>query len=127
MRYISSVVAASIAFLCFSLCASGVYSLNDMLDLDADRQHERKKFRPLAAGDLPLSLGIVGAIMFPAVALTIALYMLPLTFFGILMLYYVATNAYSFILKRVATADVILGAARYAENEAGIISDFSSY
>jgi len=110
---INSIVAAFIAFLCFGLCASGVYFLNDMLDLDADRKHERKKFRPLAAGDIPLSLGVVGATIFPVLALAIALYALPLTFFGILMLYYAATNAYSFVLKRIATADVITLAILY--------------
>ena len=46
----------AVAFVCFSLCASGVYFLNDLLDLEVDRQHVRKRHRPLASGDLPVAL-----------------------------------------------------------------------
>ena len=50
---------AVLAFIAFRpLCASGVYVLNDLLDLDADRQHETKKRRAAGLGDLPLSAGL---------------------------------------------------------------------
>ena len=110
---ISSVITASLAFLCFSLCASGVYFLNDMLDLSADRQHERKRLRPLAAGDLPLSIGISGALGLPLIAFASAWFLLPIAFLSILLFYYLATNAYSFVLKRVSTADVMTLAVLY--------------
>ena len=50
---------AVLAFIAFGLCASSVYLTNDMLDLAADRQHHRKRFRPFASGTLPLKLGFM--------------------------------------------------------------------
>ncbi|HUE37242.1 MAG TPA: UbiA family prenyltransferase, partial [Candidatus Acidoferrum sp.] len=52
---------AVLAFISFSLCASAVYLLNDLVDLDADRHHHRKKLRPFASGELPLPVGLVSA------------------------------------------------------------------
>ncbi len=46
-----------LAFLSFGLVASSVYVLNDLSDLEADRRHPRKRFRPLASGDLPAAVG----------------------------------------------------------------------
>ena len=44
------------AFLAYGLCASAVYIANDLLDLESDRQHPRKRERPFAAGRVPLSV-----------------------------------------------------------------------
>ena len=55
---VNSLIAEGIAFLSFSFCASFVYLLNDMLDLDADRRHVRKRNRPFASGQLSLTFGI---------------------------------------------------------------------
>src|SRR5262249_21664120 len=49
--------ASLVAFLGFGLVASGSYIINDLLDLDSDRAHPRKRRRPFASGDLPLSWG----------------------------------------------------------------------
>ena len=48
-----------IAFAAFSATASAIYILNDLMDLEADRQHPRKRRRPLASGAMPLSLAYV--------------------------------------------------------------------
>lgn len=56
-----SLFGAAMAFIAFGLCASGVYLLNDLLDLTPDRQHARKRRRPFAAGDLPLMQGLLVA------------------------------------------------------------------
>ena len=101
------IVAALVAFVCFSLCASGVYFLNDLLDLQADRQHPRKRNRPLASGNLALSTGIAGAIALPLIAFALAFAFLPMLFVAVLASYYLATNAYSFFLKSISTADVM--------------------
>jgi HAD superfamily hydrolase (TIGR01549 family) len=103
----------ALAFVCFSLCASGVYFLNDLLDLEADRVHAKKRFRPLASGDLPISLGIAGAILLPVLAFGLAGTFLNLAFIAVLAAYFLLTNAYSFFLKRVSTADVMTLAVLY--------------
>jgi HAD superfamily hydrolase (TIGR01549 family) len=106
-------VNVAVAFVCFSLCASGVYFLNDLLDLSADRAHAKKRHRPLASGDLPISLGVAGSILLPVLAFGIAGMFLNLAFFGVLGAYFLLTNAYSFFLKRISTADVMTLAVLY--------------
>ena len=110
---LSSLVAVVWAVVCFSLCASGVYFLNDLMDLSADRQHATKSSRPLASGALPLQAGIAGAILLPVIALATAYAMLPVTFVYVLATYYVITTAYSLFLKSVVTADVMTLAVLY--------------
>lgn len=107
------ILAALSAFISFSLCASGVYFLNDLLDLDADRRHPTKRNRPLASGALPVSVGIAGAVGFPLAALAFAVFTLPLEFLLILAAYFAITNFYSFFLKKVSTADVMTLAILY--------------
>lgn len=103
---------ALLAFVAFSLCASSVYLLNDMLDLEADRQHHSKCNRPFAAGKLSLLAGIGLAPVLLALALGLA-WLLPIRFVGVLVVYYVATLAYSFALKRVVMVDVLALAGLY--------------
>lgn len=108
-----AVFSALLAFAAFSLCASGVYLLNDLLDLEADREHPTKQHRPLAAGTLPIATGIAFAALLPAGALALAAVFLPLKFVAALIGYYTLTNAYSFYLKRKPTADVLTLAVLY--------------
>jgi 4-hydroxybenzoate polyprenyltransferase len=98
---------AVMAFICFGLCASGGYFINDLWDLEADRNHEIKKNRPLASGALPISAGILGSIALPIAALALSLIFLPGAFIAVLALYFALTMTYSFYLKRVYTADVL--------------------
>lgn len=109
----SSIIAVFWAVVCFSLCASGVYFLNDLLDLAADRQHATKRNRPLPSGALSLQLGAVGAVCLPLLAFAIAILLLPLAYVAVLACYYLTTNAYSFYLKRISTADVVALAVLY--------------
>jgi 4-hydroxybenzoate polyprenyltransferase/phosphoserine phosphatase len=107
------VLDALLAFLCFSLCASSVYILNDLLDLRDDRTHASKRSRPFAAGRLSLQSG---AIAFPALlacAFALGLWQLPLAFSAGLATYYVLTLAYSLSLKRRMVVDVITLAGLY--------------
>ncbi len=104
--------AAIIAFLSFSLCASSVYLLNDLLDLSADRAHLRKRKRPFASGALPVKAGIVVAPLLLAAALALAL-LLPPRFLAVLAIYYGLTLAYSFLLKKQVIVDVMLLAGLY--------------
>lgn len=108
----AAVTHAGMAFLSFCLCASGVYLLNDLLDLEADRQHPRKRLRPFAAGTLPLTAGLIAAPLLTLAAFALALALSKL-FALALAAYYLLTLAYSFALKRIAMLDTIVLAALY--------------
>jgi len=101
-----------LAIVAFSLCASSVYLLNDMLDLEADRAHPRKSKRPFAAGDLSLAAGFVLIPALLAGAVLIAAF-LPERFQLVLAVYYCLTAAYSFVLKRFLLIDAVALAGLY--------------
>lgn len=100
------------AYLAFGVCASSVYLLNDLLDLPSDRSHPRKRLRPFAAGQLPLSHGLVAAPLLTILAFLLALLISP-GFALVLAIYFLMTLAYSFRMKRVVMVDVVLLAALY--------------
>lgn len=101
-----SVLGCLIAFLSFSLCASSVYLLNDLLDLANDRAHDSKRHRPLASGAIPILHGVALVPLLLLAALLLAL-LLPAAFLALLALYYVTTMAYSLLLKRKLLVDVM--------------------
>jgi 4-hydroxybenzoate polyprenyltransferase len=104
--------SAGWAFVAFCLCASAVYMLNDLLDLDADRQHPAKKARPFASGELPLAVGFVTVpLLLVAAALVAAT--LSWRFVGILALYVLLTTAYSWFLRQIVLVDVFTLAGLY--------------
>jgi len=94
------------AFIAFSLTASSVYLINDLLDLQADRAHPRKRHRPLAAGMIPVGHAVALAPALVVLAGLLAVLALPPLFIGVLAGYYAATFAYSLFLKRKAIIDV---------------------
>lgn len=100
-------LAALAAFVAFSLTASSVYVLNDLLDLAADRAHPRKRRRPFAAGDVPIAHGLVMAPALLASALLVATLGASPPFLAVLAVYYVLTLVYSFDLKRRLVADIV--------------------
>jgi 4-hydroxybenzoate polyprenyltransferase len=108
----TAVVHTIAAFVIFGVCASGVYVLNDLLDLGADRVHPRKRKRPFASGRLPLTAGIAAAPLLTLVAFAAA-YLLDPRFALVLLGYYVLTLAYSFKLKQIAMLDVLMLAGLY--------------
>jgi 4-hydroxybenzoate polyprenyltransferase len=103
---------AVIGFVSFCLCASSVYLVNDMLDLNSDRQHQSKRKRPFAAGELALSYGLMGAPLLLLASFLVAL-LLPLEFLIILLLYWLLTTLYSLYLKRLFLVDVLALASLY--------------
>lgn len=108
-----AIAHAALAFLCFGLCASSVYLTNDLLDLTSDRQHDRKRYRPFAAGRLPLVAGPAVAVALLIVSFMLAILLLPPMFTVTLAGYYMLTTAYSFWLKRIVMLDVIVLALLY--------------
>jgi 4-hydroxybenzoate polyprenyltransferase len=101
-----------LAFVCLSLCASASYVMNDLLDIEADRRHPKKRFRPFAAGDLPAGTGLAIALILLAGAF-IGAHFLPSAFLGWLLLYTTSTLVYSLFLKQVVLVDVVLLAGLY--------------
>lgn len=95
-----------LAFLAFGLCASSVYILNDLMDLESDRSHSRKRLRPFAAGLLSPLAGIGFAALLLALSVTLAWSVRP-AFLGWLGLYFSLTLAYSVFLKRRVLIDCI--------------------
>jgi 4-hydroxybenzoate polyprenyltransferase len=108
----SELLADTVGFVAFSLCASSVYIVNDLVDLAADRAHPRKRFRPIASGRIPL---VHAAIMAPLLLLSafVLALALPLKFSAVLAGYFVLTCLYSFDLKRRAIVDVVVLACLY--------------
>ena len=109
----SLIFHAVLAFILFSLTASSGYLINDLLDLDSDRHHTRKRFRPLASGDLPIQLGIVSAPLLFFAAFTTSLFLMPIAFSIALVIYYALTIAYSQFIKRMMVVDTIVLAGLY--------------
>ena len=107
------VLAAVLAFICFSLCASATYIVNDLLDLEADRQHPRKRKRAFASGNLSAAAGAAISSAFLALSFGTAAVLLPRAFLGCLILYLVTTLAYSLTLKRIVILDVVILSALY--------------
>ena len=127
VRSIGLLAGALVAFLSFGLCASATYIINDLLDVEADRLHPRKRRRPFAAGDLsPIhGVAVVALFFLSAVALAAAVpYVVsalspqsalpgPYAFLGWLLFYTVTTLAYSLRWKRALLIDVIVLSGLY--------------
>lgn len=101
-----------LAFVSFSLVASSVYVLNDLLDLAADRAHPRKKNRPFAAGSIPIAHGTWMAIGLLVLGGLLAISISP-EFLVAMVGYYLLTTAYSLNLKRRIVIDICVLSALY--------------
>ncbi|MDE1176523.1 MAG: UbiA family prenyltransferase [Edaphobacter sp.] len=128
------IVAALLAFVSFGLCASATYIVNDLLDIEVDRIHPRKRRRPFAAGDLSALNGVGVIVLFLLVSFSIAISIpwvelrlgsatpgtnhfmgltTPYAFLGWLVVYAFTTLAYSLRLKRAVLVDVIVLSGLY--------------
>jgi 4-hydroxybenzoate polyprenyltransferase len=103
---------AIFAFVAFSLCASSVYLLNDLIDLRADRQHPTKLNRPFASGAIPLAHGVIAIPILLAIAFICATFT-SWWFTAVLTAYFALTLAYSFTLKRRLMVDIVVLATLY--------------
>ena len=107
------VAAVIFAIAAFSLCASGVYVLNDILDRKEDRLHPRKKFRPLAAGSLDVRRAVILMLVLIAGAFGLAQVAVGARFAGVLAIYLLLSVSYTMYFKQRLLVDVILLAALY--------------
>ena len=121
------IAGSLVAFLSFGLCASATYIVNDLLDIEADRKHVKKRRRPFASGDLSALSGVAVVLLFLALSFTLAVLLphvitlvdpsrflrSPYSFVIWLAVYGVTTSAYSFSLKRMVLVDVIVLSGLY--------------
>jgi len=115
-------VKTTIAFVVFTALTSAVYLVNDIVDAELDRQHPRKRMRPIASGRLPVQVGgSVAAFLF---AMGIGLAFFFETLFGVVcLLYVVSMIAYSMALKNLVLLDVfIIGAGFVLRAVAGAVA-----
>jgi len=100
-------IRSLLGVLLFTLLSSSVYIINDLMDIEADRVHPKKRNRPIASGKLPVPVAIGFAVFLVLFALSMA-YLLSPDFLLILLTYFVFNLAYSLWLKHVALIDVLI-------------------
>ena len=96
-----------LGFFLFSLAVSGMYILNDILDIERDRLHATKRERPIAAGKLPVGAAAAWAAVFLATGIGGALF-LGARFGCTVGAYVVLTLLYSLFFKHVVLLDVVM-------------------
>jgi len=109
---IPDLVRTSIGFLLFCLISSTVYLINDIADVEADRQHPRKSNRPIASGALSISGARVAAVVLAGISFPLA-YLLSPAFALVLLVYFLLNLGYSKWLKHVPIIDVFILASFY--------------
>jgi decaprenyl-phosphate phosphoribosyltransferase len=103
----------AVAFLLFCLAASGVYLVNDTIDVEEDRRHPRKRFRPIAAGVVPRGLAVSMAVVFFAVALVVAALLTRPALAWVLGSYVVIQLGYCLFLKNQPVIDLAVVASGF--------------
>lgn len=101
-----------LAFVSFSLCASAIYIMNDLLDLESDRRHPNKQSRPFATASLSILTGVVLFHVLIVVSFTLGL-MINTAFLSVLIGYFLLANMYSLALKRLVLVDCLILAILY--------------
>ncbi len=103
---------ANVLYACFAmiLLSGTVYIINDLVDIEKDRQHPRKKDRPLPSGQLPINVAIAAAILIPLVTLVVTWFIHPVWGWKlavVLLVYLLIQILYSFVLKNIVLLDVL--------------------
>lgn len=100
-------ISVSIAFVLFSLIASSIYVLNDLMDIKEDQQHPTKKFRPLASGKVSKSTAKIMIVSLSGFSL-ITSYIFSPSLFTILLIYFILNILYSLGLKHITIVDIFI-------------------
>lgn len=113
-KYFSAemLVPSLFAFVSFSAAASAIYIVNDFFDLALDRTHPTKRERPFASGKLSIPFGLTSVAILLVVSFAAAAFT-TVAFVGVLLVYLVATTAYSLSVKRMLLIDVLTLAGLY--------------
>jgi 4-hydroxybenzoate polyprenyltransferase len=101
-----------VAFILFCMISSTVYIMNDLVDLEKDKEHPKKKRRALPSGQLKPWFAIVSAVAILAICLPLSFWLDP--YFGLIIATYFLLNvAYSFWLKNIVLIDVMVVTAGF--------------
>lgn len=109
------------AFVLFCVLSGTIYIINDIFDVVADRNHPKKRLRPIAAGILPIPVAITAAVLFAGITLPVS-YLLSPAFTLILLAYFVTNLAYSKWLKHIPIIDVLVLASGFVLRVAAGVS-----
>ena len=128
---VSAVAAATVTFLAFCAVASAGYLINDAHDVEEDRQHPKKRFRPIAAGELSIPTAITLAVALTVVALAGVTALEGPEVGGLVLAYGVGTTLYSYVLKHEVILDVMtiagLFVLRVLAGAVAVDADASAY
>ncbi len=109
---VTYLLATAAGFMLMCLVSSSIYLINDLADIEADRAHPTKRFRPLPSGQLSRSLARAAAVGLPLASIPLA-YLLNPAFALIVAIYLASQMAYSFKLKHIVLIDVLTLASAY--------------
>lgn len=96
-----------IGFIALCMVSSATYLLNDVLDVESDRSHPTKRFRPIASGDLPIGVAVAMSIVLFLAGVAVA-WSDNTSLILVVVLYAVLTTAYSFIFKKISILDLVI-------------------
>ena len=105
----------------FCLISSTVYIINDIADVEADRQHPTKRNRPIASGKLPVKIAIIATVIILLICFPIAFFLSD-EFALVVLVYFLINLAYSKLLKHVPLIDVLIVAAGFVLRVAAGVS-----
>lgn len=100
-------INTTIVFILFSLIASSIYVLNDYMDIEEDKQHPKKKYRPLASGKVGRNTAKILIVLLSGVSL-ISAYVINANLFIVLAIYFILNIAYSLKLKHITIVDIFI-------------------
>lgn len=103
----TDIINTTIVFILFSLIASSIYVLNDYMDIEEDKQHPKKKFRPLASEKVSKNTAKILIILLSSISL-ISAYFVNINLFMVLLIYFILNIAYSLKLKHITIVDIFI-------------------
>ena len=128
---VNAIIAATVTFLAFCAVASAGYLINDAHDVEEDRQHPKKRFRPIAAGELSIPTAITLAVALTVVGLVGATALEGPAVGGLVLAYGIGTTLYSYVLKHEVILDVMtiagLFVLRVLAGAVAVDADASAY
>jgi 4-hydroxybenzoate polyprenyltransferase len=128
---VDAILAATVTFAAFCMVASAGYLVNDAHDVEEDRQHPKKRFRPIAAGELGVRTAITMAVVLAIVGLAGSTFLVEPVVGGIVLAYGVGTTLYSYVLKHEVILDVMtiagLFVLRVLAGAVAVDADASAY